>query len=438
MMKSHRLTVATGVLSCAVLVLAACGGSSGSGSSASGVIHLTMWQQWGGGHEEAALDSAIKEYEHLHPDIQITETPVTNDAKILSAISGGNPPDIIDLGTTLELASWATEGAVTPLNSYISKSKLAMSKFVPDALKPVTVGGKVYALPFMDFTAGLLYNKKLFAAAGLNPNDPPTTLEQLTADAKKLTKTGAGGKITQLGFTPDWPGPDEGQVCPLETYGWLFGGQWYDSSTSKITPDTSANVAALSWEASYVKQYGAQNIANFLSSAGAYLTAQDPFESGKLAMVYDGPWALQYIDANVPSEASSIGVAPLPAPAGESQNTGTSFIDTNPQLVPRGAQYPQQAFDFISWLTTNAQLASTFANLVANLPQLKSVPPFSLERNTGFDFFIKNGASSHVHVWPPLATSSEYATKLCQAQNAALFGQQTPAQALSSLTNLSQ
>ena len=64
--------MATGVLSCAALVLAACGGSSGSGSSASGVIHLTMWQQWGGGHEEAALDSAIKEYEHLHPNIQIT------------------------------------------------------------------------------------------------------------------------------------------------------------------------------------------------------------------------------------------------------------------------------------------------------------------------------------------------------------------------------
>jgi multiple sugar transport system substrate-binding protein len=96
-------------------------------------------------------------------------------------------------------------------------------------------------------------------------------------------------------------------------------------------------VATLSWEASYVKQYGAQNIANFLSSAGAYLTAQEPFESGKLAMVYDRPWALQYIDANVPSEASSIGVAPLPAPSGDSQNTGTSFIDTNPQLIPRGA-----------------------------------------------------------------------------------------------------
>ncbi len=92
---------------------------------------------------------------------------MTNDAKILSAISGGNPPDIIDLGGTIQLASWANEGAIMPLNSFIAASKLNMSQFVPDALKPVTVNGQVYALPFMDFTAGLLYNKKLFAAAGL-------------------------------------------------------------------------------------------------------------------------------------------------------------------------------------------------------------------------------------------------------------------------------
>ena len=435
-MKSHRLILATSVLSSAVIVLAACSSStSGSGPSASGVIHLTMWQQWGGGHEEAALNSAIRQYEHLHPNIQITETPETNDAKILSAISGGNPPDIIDLGGTIELASWANDGAITPLNSFIASSKLNMSQFLPDALKPVTVNGQVYALPFMDFTAGLLYNKKLFAAAGLNPNDPPATLEQLTADAKKLTKM-SGGKITQLGFAPDWPGPDQGQVCPLESYGWLYGGQWYDSATKKITPDSPANVAALTWETNFVKQYGAQNIANFLSSAGAYLTATDPFESGKLAMVYDGPWAIAFIEANVPKLASSIGVAPLPAPAADPQNNGTSFIDTNPQVIPHGAQYPQQAFDFIKWETANVQLASSFANLVANLPQLKSVPSFPLEKNAGFDFFVRNGASDHVHVWPQLPTSSEYATKLCQAQQAAIYGQQSPSQALASLTSL--
>jgi multiple sugar transport system substrate-binding protein len=421
-------------LSATAITLAACSTSPASSSSSHGVIQLTMWQQWGGGHEEAALQSAINQYEHLHPNIKITQTPVTNNAKILSAITGGNPPDIIDLGTSLELGAWATQGAITPLNSYISASKLDLSQYVPDALKPVTVNGQVYALPFMDFTTGLLYNKKLFAAAGIGK--PPATLEQLAADAKRLTKQAPNGKITQLGFAPNWPGPDQGQVCPLEPYGWLFGGQWYNSSTGKVTPDNPANVAALTWETNFVKQYGAQNIANFIGSTGAYLTATDPFESGKLAMVYDGPWALAFIEANVPSLAPSIGVAPFPAPAADPQNTGTSFIDTNPQVIPRGSAHPQQAFDFIKWETTNAQLASSYANLVSNLPQLKNVPSFPLEKNAGFDFFIQNGASDHVHVWPQLPVSSEYATKLCQAQQSAIFGQTSPSQALASLTNL--
>lgn len=433
MMKS-RPTMVTVVLACTAIVLAACSGSSNSGTSASGVVHLTMWQQWGGGHEETALKAAIKQYESLHPKIQISETPVKNDAKVLSAISGGNPPDIIDLGTTLELGAWATQGAITPLNSYISAGKLDTSQYVPSALKPVTINGKIYALPFMDFTTGLLYNKKLFAAAGLNK--PPATLQDLTADAKKLTKQGPNGTITQLGFAPNWPGPDEGQVCPLESYGWLFGGQWYNPATKKLTPQDPANVAALSWETSFVRQYGVNNIGNFLGSSGAYLTASDPFESGKLAMVYDGPWALAYIESNVPKLAPSIGVAPFPAPAGQAQNTGTSFIDTNPQIIPRGAAHPQQAFDFIKWLTTNPQLASSFANLVANLPQLKNVPQFPLEKNPGFSFFMRNGASSHVHVWPQLSVSSEYAAKLCQAQQSAIYGQASPSQALASLTTI--
>lgn len=433
-MISTRRSLALGALSSTAIMLAACSSSPASNANSSGVVQLTMWQQWGGGHEEAALQSAIDKYERLHPDIHIKQTPVTNDAKILSAIAGGDPPDIVDLGTSLELGAWATQGALTPLNSYISAGKLDLSQFVPDALKPVTVKGQVYALPFMDFTTGLLYNKKLFAAAGIS--QPPTTLEQLTADAKKLTKQAPNGKITQLGFDPSWPGPDQGQVCPLEPYGWLFGGQWYNSSSDKLTPTDPANVAALTWETEFVKQYGAQNIANFIASSGAYLTASDPFESGKLAMVYDGPWALAYIQANVPSLTSSIGVVGFPAPATDPQNTGTSFIDTNPQVIPRGAAHPQQAFDFIKWLTTDAQLTSSFANLVANLPQLKNVPSFALQKNPGFDFFIQNGASDHVHVWPQLPVSSEYQTKLCQAQDSAIFSQAAPSQALSSLTNL--
>ena len=400
---------------------------------ASNVVDLTMWQQWGGGHEEAALDKIIKEYESLNPGVKITETPVTNSAKILTAISGGTPPDIVDLGTSLELGEWASRGALIPLGSYIKSSHLNLNVYVGSAIQALTVDNQLYGLPFMDFDVGLLYNKNLFKQAGLNPDDPPTTTTQLEADAFKLTKQEKNGTITQLGFLPDYPGQSNGQVCTLEDMGWDFGGQWYNPKTHVITANAPQNIAALSFEASFYQKYGSNNMANFESSAGAYLTANDPFESGKLAMVYDGPWALQYIEANRPDLAPDIGVAPFPAPPGLAKLRGTTFIDTNPQVIPRGAPDASAAFAFIKWETTNPQVTATFAQLVANLPQLKTVPSFPLAKDARFQVFINEASSSNAHVWPQLPYSTEYGVRLCEAQADVIYGKTTSAKAMGSL-----
>jgi multiple sugar transport system substrate-binding protein len=425
-----------GCLFAAVPVVAGASAAAGLpmvAASASQQVHLTMWQQWGGGHEEQELRTAIAQYEKLHPNVTITETPVTNDAKILASITGGNPPDIVDLGTSAVLGGWASEGAVEPLTSLVKAAHLNLKAYVPAGLDAVTVNGTLYGLPFMNFLVGLLYNKKLFAAAGLNPKAPPTTTEQLYADAVKLTKV-SGGKITQLGFAPNYPGPSQGQVCPLESYGWLFGGSWY-SSSGKPTPDTSQNLAALTWEKSFFTKFGATDLSNFVQSAGAYLTAGDPFESGKLAMMLDGPWTLQYIKANNPSLDPYIGVAKFPAPAGKSQHSGTTFLDTNAQIIPRGSKNVQAAFDFIKWETTNAQLTSEFANTVANIPQLQHVPSFPLEKDSRFLVFEQESKSKNAHTWGQSKISSQYSTQLCQAQDSALIGGSSPAAALKALAS---
>jgi multiple sugar transport system substrate-binding protein len=419
----------------AALAITACGGSSSSaggsngGGSSNGKVHLTMWQQWGGGHEQAELQKVINEYEKLHPNVTITQTPVTNDAKILAAIVGGNPPDILDLGTSLMLGGWAAQGAIMPLDSMIQSSHLNTSVYNPRALEGMKVKGQTYALPFQSFDAALLYNKKLFAQAGLKP---PTTFAQLNADAIKLTKRSSSGQITQMGFLPDYPGPDQGQTCPLESYGWLFGGQWTNSS-GQSTPYTPQSVAALQWEQSFYKRFGASNVTNFISSSGAYLTSGDPFESGKLAMMFDGPWSEQYAKANNPKLASDVGVVKFPAPS--PANDGTTFLDSNPQLIPRGSSNPKAAFDFISWETTNPQVTSMFANTVANIPQLTTVPKFPLENDKLFDLYVNEAKSPQAHVWAENAKASTYSTDLCQAQSGALVGGKTATAALQNLAS---
>lgn len=420
----RRLRIATVAVATAsgLASLTACGGSSAD----SGKITLTMWQQWGGGHERQVLDHLIADYEKTHPNVTIKETPVTNNAKILASITGGNPPDIVDLGNSLPLGAWASAGALTQLDSYIQSAKLDTSTYVPSAFQALKVSGKTYGLPFQIFNAGLIYNKKMFAEAGLNP---PTTLEELAADAKKLTKVDASGTITQMGFLPNYPGQDQGQTCPLISYAYAFGGKWFDSN-DKATPTAPGNVAALNWEKSFYDGLGVQKVQNFVQSAGSYLTGGDPLESGKVAMMFDGPWSIQFAKDNAPAVAAGLGVVPLPASSTSPSAAGSTYIDANAQVIPSGSKHAQAAFDFIAWETTNAKETATFSNTVANIPQLADVPDFPLLSDPNFKEYVTIAHGKGAQSWVQTASSSTYGTNICQAQDAALLNGTDAAAAL--------
>ena len=59
-------------------------------------------------------------------------------------------------------------------------------------MKAVTAGQTLYGLPTSNYTQGLVYNRKLFSAAGLNPDQPPTTWAQVEQDATAIAKLGNG------------------------------------------------------------------------------------------------------------------------------------------------------------------------------------------------------------------------------------------------------
>jgi multiple sugar transport system substrate-binding protein len=388
-------------------------------------VTLVFWQQWanGGGPNITALKLLIKSFEHKYPWIHVKMLGVLNNDKIIAAITGGNAPDVVDLEDSEQIGEWASKGLLTPLNRLVGQHGFPKSEFVPAGWKAVTVGGKIYGVPFMNFDQELYWNKTLFKDAGLNPNKPPTTIQQLDQYAAKLTKVGPNGQITQLGFAPDWPGSNG-----LEVYAWLFGGGWYNPATHRVTANRPQNIQALAWDQSFFKKYGYTNLNKFLGSGGAYLTAGDLFESGKIAMVPDGVWAQAFLHTNVPH--LQFGVAPFPAPANLANLTGTTYFDTNPQVIPINAPHPQAAWLFIKFETTNKAFTAKFASLVDNMSQIYGVPETPWFRSPGYDLFFKESASSHAHVFPQLTISTEYETAISNAQSAVEHGLETPRQAL--------
>jgi multiple sugar transport system substrate-binding protein len=397
----------------------------------SGKVTIVVDDQWFG-PQEADFKAIIADFEKLHPNIIVKETVVADTTKILAAIQGGKPPDVVDVGLGQFLPELASKGALTELDPYIKAAHMNMNSFVPAAAEVVTFNGHYYGLPFMDFNESLLYNKALFKAAGIT--HPPTTTQELQADAFRLTKQDKNGKIEQLGFIPDWPGGANGQAVNLVSYAWLFGGGWYNDKTRQVTADLPQNINALTWEAQFYQKYGAKNIDNFVKSAGAYLT-NDVFASGKLAMAYDGVWWLDFAPkAFVPN----IGVAPFPAPQGMSRLTGTSFLDTNPQMIPSGSQHKQEAFDFIQYEATDPSVTLYFAPRVFNLSQLKAISGSQISKDPRYETYVQIAEGPNAHVFPRLAYAGEMNTDIQNTEAAVLHGQETAAAGLQSLQSTLQ
>src|SRR5437868_3720966 len=121
------------------------------------------------------------------------------DQKMLLATAGGNPPDVAGLWD-YNVIVYADNNAIRPLDNYCREAGLGAKDYVPAYWDLCTHRGHVFAMPTTPASVALHWNRKLFREAGLDPNRPPKTIEELDAMAEKLTKRDATGQIVQSGF----------------------------------------------------------------------------------------------------------------------------------------------------------------------------------------------------------------------------------------------
>ncbi len=182
--------------------------------------------------------------------VTATQVPYVQYAAMLSsALSAHNEPDMFSgsftpsvyyarLGLTLPITPILADGGINPATDFPSSEWNAR----------LTVNGKHYSTPQAAFGTALFYNKKLFAKAGLNPNDPPATGAQVIADAQALKRAGVKYPII-LGVgkaTQDF-------LYPSLVY--QFGGQMGDPSTCAALFNSTAGAKALAWEKSLIYTY---------------------------------------------------------------------------------------------------------------------------------------------------------------------------------------
>ena len=135
--------------------------------------------------------------------------------KYKAGLGTGDLPDIVQLQET-EQQQMIDTRTVLPASACAKADKYSFSDFLPRIISYFTVEGTQYAMPFNNSGPVLFYNKKAFSAAGLDPEKPPTTFDEMRTAAEKLKANGVEGAARA-----SRPSPATSNT----------GGQWPTSST---------------------------------------------------------------------------------------------------------------------------------------------------------------------------------------------------------------
>ena len=336
--------------------------SQGSSSSAASAVKGTVtFLNWADAETATTpgINKMIAQFEKLYPNITVKAVPVSyTDAEhqALLQFKSGNAPDVAEMqgNYTLDLAA---AGALQPLDSYASSSY--KSSVIPSELKLGDINNQLLAIPWTVAPFGLWYNKVDMQKAGLDPNNPPHTLDQLLADAAAI-------KAKEPNVIPI------GTDTTNRTYGldqnWPFmktdGAQPFSGTTASA--DTPGMISYLN----FMQQIGKNNYTTVNQLGGKF---RDPSAHNDVAFDVDGPYlegvVLSTTKESVSQFAQTWGLTTLPV-----GTTGKAYsTPTDHQLVMfKSAKNKQAAWTFMKWLSTSDYAVSNYT-----IPVEQSIPPLT-------------------------------------------------------------
>lgn len=390
------------------------GASSAPAVTAAPVVNLILRYCWSGEGEVKAMEQIIQAWNGAHPEIQVRGISGSiKTEQIAAAVAGGAPPDMVIMCNNDAIPGFAHDGVILPMNDLITQVGANTTDIIPASLAWVTYQGKLFGLPFLQDTWGFYWNTDAFKEVGLDPTKPPTTLDELWADAQKLTKYNADGSLARAGFIPDYPGKNMTETSQL------FGCKYYDDAAKKITINSPACVAWFDWYKKWHDQYDKKKeMTNLVASKGS--EDEDLLYTGKVAMGVFGEWVPG--SAYAPNFAPNLHYETAPIPAASSDMYGAGFVNGNAFFIPKGSKDPAAATKFGMYLMT-ADPSRAMAIQNASVPQLKSlVSDPALTGVPHFGTFLSIANNPNTWTNPMISQWSQLKDGLASALDSVLTG----------------
>ncbi|HEY5563174.1 MAG TPA: ABC transporter substrate-binding protein [Clostridiaceae bacterium] len=320
---------------------------------------VNFWYLWGGA-EGKRVESIISDYNKSQKKYNVKGLYVADMQKVKVAIAGGSGPDLTD-DFNGNIASYADEGIVEPLDSYIKRDKIDFKDSLTGVMDTCKYNNKTYAMPGGVTFFMLFYNKKLLAKAGFTA--PPKTNTELLNMAIKTTEVNKDKSINVLGF-PDFP-----FVYYHSNLIASFGGKLY-SPDGKFTPDTPESISALNLLRNYRTKFGVDNVLKF-DQSGKYTQATDPFMTGNQVFRIDGQWLPGIIrnDLKITKDQLDFGICPLPTLDGQTATQPIAEASSSIFYITANGKNKEGAWDFLK----SAVISGVWDEKMGTLPIKKSL-----------------------------------------------------------------
>ena len=306
-----------------------------------------------------AMNELIKRFEAANPNIKVKQTtfPYADyQTKIAAAMPAGQGPDVVQLFYGW-LDNFVSAKFIQPLPRDAFPPATIEKEFYP-IVSAMKRDGEYYALPTAVRSLALFYNKKLFQEAGLDPNTPPKTVDELLDFAKKTTKRDGAGNMLSAGITLDFPGQD--YHWWRETLLRQNGGAPYSDDNKTVTYDSEAGAKSLNWYADLQRVHK-------VGQVGFMDEGQAAFRAGRAAMTVDGSFRLGAFGG---IKAFEWGVAELPASADGKKANFASYWVNGITTKPTGEKL-EAAKKFLAFVTT-PEAMQLWLETVGELPARKA------------------------------------------------------------------
>ncbi len=310
----------------------------GGGKSYDGPkVELAFWNGFTGG-DGPYMRKLVERFNAEHDNINVKMNAIVWDEfyqKLPTATAVGEGPQVAALHN-FQMGTMAARGVASPLGDVAEALNLSEDDFPAAVWDAGIYDGQRYGIPLDVLPFGLFYNKKLLQRAGLDPNKPPHTRDELTEALDRLKEEGIKGLWIE-------PGPP--------TVAWIFqsvlpqfGGTLFNSDRTEATFNSDAGVEALSWMTSLVEQgYSPKNV----GSGSAFIA----FQNGENAFYWSGGWNINPFKE---TQGLEFGVAPPPRIGSELATWAASHNFVLPRQQSQDANKLQASRVFVNWMSRNS------------------------------------------------------------------------------------